>query len=56
MYLASRWSVVSVELFAQPVEVVLSESFRLIEQRIDDLASSGGIIELFDVPGNDFKV
>lgn len=53
---ALLWSVVSVEFFAQPVKVVLPEPFRLVEQRIDDLASGGGIIELPDVPGDDFEV
>jgi len=56
MHFAGGRTVVSVELLAQPMKMVLSESFCLIEQRIDDLASGGGIIELLDVLGNDFKV
>ncbi|KGU96890.1 hypothetical protein X885_2129 [Burkholderia pseudomallei MSHR4372] len=56
MHFAGGRAIVSVEFFAQPVKVVLPEPFRLVEQRIDDLASSGGVIELLDVAGNDFKV
>jgi len=56
VHFARRWAVVSVEFFTQPVKMVLSESFRLVEQRTDDLASSESIIEPLDVRGNDFKV
>jgi hypothetical protein len=50
MHFARGRAVISIKFLAQPVKVVQSESFRLVEQRIDDLASSGGIIELPDVP------
>jgi len=38
------------------MKVVLSQSFRFVQQRADDLASGGGVIELPDVVGNDSKV
>jgi len=56
VHFAGRRPVVSIKLFAQPMKVVLSQSFRFVQQRADDLASGGGVIELPDVVGNDSKV
>ena len=54
--LAGGRPVISVKLFTQPMEVVLSESFGFVQQRIDDLASGGGVVELPDVVRDSFKV
>lgn len=55
VHFASRRSVVSVKLFAKPVKVVLSEAFRFVQRRVDELASDGVVVKLLDVVGNDPK-
>lgn len=46
MHFAGGRTVVPVEFFPPPVKMVLSVPFCLVEQRIDDLSGSGGIVEL----------
>ena len=56
VHFAGRRPVASIKLFAQPMKVVLSQSFRFVQQRADDLASGGGVPNFPDVVGNDSKV
>lgn len=56
VHFAGGWAVISVKFLAEPMKVVLSEAFRFVQQRIDDLASGGGVVELPDVFGDDSKV
>ena len=56
VHFASGWSIVSVKLLTQPMKMVLSQSFRFVQQRADYLASGGSIVVLFDVIGDDPEV
>lgn len=56
VHFASGRPVISVKFFAQSMKVVLSQAFCFVQQRVDDLASGGGVVELLDVVGNDSKV
>jgi hypothetical protein len=56
VYFAGWRSVISVKLFAQPMKVVLSESFCFVQQCVDNFASGGGVVEILDVAGDDPEV
>ena len=56
VHFAGGRTVLSVKFLAEPVKVVLSEPFCFVQQRVDNLAGGGGVIELLDVFGDDRKV
>ena len=56
VHFAGGWAVITVNFLAKPMKVVLSEAFRFVQQRIDDFASGGGVVELPAVVRDSFKV